>query len=331
MPMEKAKVVYTDNIYADNEIENQFFPTDRFEFSICPKHDKESLVRCCKDADAVLVSYAEMTAEVIEALEKCKVIVRGGMGVNNVDIPTATKKGIMVANVQKYCIDEVSDHAMAFILALVRKISFLSKLASDGVWNGALARPIPRIRGLVLSLYGLGQIAGRLAEKAKAFGMDVVAFDPYVSDSRFTELGVKRITDEQELFKIADVLSVHVPLMESTRRIITKEKLSLLKESAYFINVARGGLVDEQGLIEVLRDKRIAGAGLDVLEDEYPSAANPLLQMDSVLVSPHVAYYSEGSDRELRTIACTEILQALEGKRPEYLLNNIETKDDKEL
>lgn len=319
--MKKAKVVYTDNIYADNEIENQFFPADRFEFSICSKHDKESLIRCCKDADAVLVSYAEMTAEVIGTLEKCKVIVRGGMGVNNVDIPAATKKGIMVANVQKYCIDEVSDHAMAFILALVRKISYLSKLASNGVWNGALARPIPRIKGLTLSLYGLGQIAGRLAQKAQAFGMEVIAYDPFVSDSRFKDLGVKRIVDERELFVKADVLSVHVPLMDSTKRIITKEKLSLLKNSAFFINVARGGLVDEKGLIETLKSGGIAGAGLDVLEGEYPDASNPLLHMENVLITPHVAYYSEGSDVELRTIACTEIIQALEGKKPEFLLN----------
>lgn len=319
--MQRPKIVYTDNIYADNEIERRFFPADRYDFSICPEHDRESLIRCCKDADAILVSYAEMTADVIESLERCKVIVRGGMGVNNVDIPTATRKGIMVANVQKYCIDEVSDHAMAFILALVRKIHILSRATGNGQWNGALARPIPRVRGMVLSLYGLGAIAGRLALKAQAFGMEVIAYDPFVPDSRFEELGVKRITDERELFTRADVLSVHVPLMDSTRGIITRDKLSLLKRSAYFINVARGALVDESGLVEILRDGGIAGAGLDVLADEYPSASNPLLHMDNVLVSPHVAYYSEGSDHDLRTIACTEILQALEGKKPEFLLN----------
>ena len=322
--MGKFKVVYTDNIYKDNEIEFRRFAEAGYDFSVASSHDKETLKKECADADAVMLSFIEMDEELINSLQKCKVIVRCGMGFNNVDIPAATKRGIMVANVQKYCLDEVSDHAVALMLTLLRKTAYLSRLLREGIWDPAKARPIPRLKDLTLCLYGLGGISSRFASKSKAFGMHVAAYDPFLPEEYFEKMGVGRITDEDELFRRADVLSVHLPLNKSTAKIISAEKMALMKNDALFINVARGGLVDEEALIKALQEGKLGGAGLDVLADEFPSMDNPLFQMDNVIVSPHIAYYSEGSDVDLRNYAINQVIGALENGEPEFFLNKKE-------
>lgn len=322
--MGKFKVVYTDNIYKDNEIEYRRFAEAGYDFSVASSHDKETLKKECADADAVMLSFIEMDEELINSLQKCKVIVRCGMGFNNVDIPAATKRGIMVANVQKYCLDEVSDHAVALMLTLIRKTAYLSRLLRDGIWDPAKARPIPRMNDLTLCLYGLGGISSRFATKAKAFGMHVAAYDPFLPAEYFEQMGVERIAEEDELFRRADVLSVHLPLNKSTAKIINGEKLALMKPTAIFLNLARGGLVDEEALIKALQDGKLGGAGLDVLADEFPSMDNPLFRMDNVIVSPHIAYYSEGSDVDLRNFAINQVIGALEDGAPEFFLNKKE-------
>lgn len=181
--MEKIKVVYTDNIYKDTQIEECRFGKAGYTFQIAPAHDEDALVEACRDADAVMVSFAEMTGRIIEAMERCRVIVRCGMGFNNVDIPAATRKGIMVANVQKYCLDEVSDHVLALTLTLLRRTAYMSRLLREGIWAPAKARPIPRIRGLTFGLYGLGGISSLVAGKAKPFGFRVVSYDPFLPDA----------------------------------------------------------------------------------------------------------------------------------------------------
>ena len=322
--MGKFKVVYTDNIYKDNEIEYRRFAEAGYDFSVASSHDKETLKKECADADAVMLSFIEMDEELINSLQKCKVIVRCGMGFNNVDIPAATKRGIMVANVQKYCLDEVSDHAVALMLTLIRKTAYLSRLLREGIWDPAKARPIPRLKDLTLCLYGLGGISSRFATKAKAFGMHVAAYDPFLPAEYFEQMDVERITEEDELFRRADVLSVHLPLNKSTAKIINAEKLALMKPTALFLNLARGGLVDEEALIKALQEGKLGGAGLDVLADEFPSMDNPLFQMDNVIVSPHIAYYSEGSDVDLRNYAINQVIGALENGAPEFFLNKKE-------
>ena len=319
--MGKFKVVYTDNIYKDNEIEYRRFGEAGYDFSVAPAKDKETLKKVCRDADAVMLSFIEMDRELIDSLENCKVIVRCGMGVNNVDIPAATERGIMVANVDKYCLDEVSDHAMALMLTLLRKTAYLSGLLRKGIWDPAKARPIPRLSELTLCLYGLGGISSRFADKAKALKMHICAYDPFLPAEYFEQMGVERIEDEAELFRRADVLSVHLPLNKATAKIISREKMALMKPDAIFINVARGGLVDEEALIEQLQAGKLGGAGLDVLADEYPSMDNPLFQMDNVIVSPHIAYYSEGSDVDLRNGAVDQVIGALEKGEPKFFVN----------
>lgn len=319
--MGKFKIVMTDNIFKDTAIEEQRFADAGYEFVLLDNHDEATMVEGCKDADGVLVVFADCNANVINAMEKCKIICRCGMGVNNIDIPAATAKGIMVANVDKYCLDEVSDHAVALMLDLLRKTTYMSNMIRKGTWNGALARPIPRIRGLTLGLYGLGAISSVFANKAKAFGMKIAAYDPFLPAEYFEKMGVERVEKEEDIFRIADVFSVHLPLNKATAGIISYEKMKLMKPSAIFINVARGGLVDEAGLIKALQEGTIGGAGLDVLVDEYPSLDNPLFQMDNVIVSPHIAYYSEGSDVDLRNGAANQLIGALENGEPQFFVN----------
>lgn len=318
------KVVYTDNIYKDTAIEEQRFQEAGYDFSVAPSHDKETLIEVCRDADAVMLSFIEMDADIINAMEKCKVIVRCGMGFNNVDIPAATKKGIMVANVQKYCLDEVSDHVMALALTLLRRTAYMSNLLKMGEWAPAKARPMYRLRGSTFALYGLGGISSLVAKKAKAFGFNVVSYDPFLPDSYFEEMGVKRIAEEKELFACADVLSIHLPLNEKTAKMVNMEKFKWMKPTAIFINTARGGLVDEADMIQALQDGVIGGAGIDVFADEYPDMSNPLFQMDNVIASPHVAYYSEASDVDLRNFAINQVIGALEKGEPEFILNKKE-------
>lgn len=322
--MGKYKVVFTDSIFKDSDIELSRFGAAGYDFHIAKDHDEATLIEECRDADAVMITFAEMTANIINAMEKCKVIVRCGMGFNNIDIPAATKKGIMVANVQKYCLEEVSDHAIALMLTLVRKTAYMSKLLQKGIWDPVKAHPIPRLEELTFGLYGLGGISSRVAAKAKAFGMEVVAYDPFLPEEYFEKMGVRRIEEEENLFRCADVLSVHLPLNASTEKIISYDKMKLMKPTSIFINTARGGLVDEAGLIRALQEGTIGGAGLDVLADEFPDMSNPLFQMDNVVVTPHIAYYSEGSDVDLRNYACNQVIQALEQGEPEFILNKKE-------
>jgi len=315
------KIISTDHLYPDTSIEEEAFNTAGFKWEIARSKDIKTLIEECQDADGVMVTFADMPAEVINSMEKCKIIVRTGIGVNNIDIAAATEKKIMVANVLDYCTDEVSDHAMALALTLLRKTYFMNKRIKQGIWDMNEARPIPRLRGLTLALFGFGSIARKLAEKAKPFGFKVVAYDPFIPSEIFTQCNVKRIDDLDELFSCADVLSTHIPLLKENQGIINYDKLKMMKKSAIFINTARGLLVNEKDLYQALDEGLIAGAGLDVLSSEYPDLKHPLVQMDNVVITPHMAFYSDGSDIELRQKSCQQVIMALKEGQPEYFVN----------
>lgn len=316
------KVVYTDNVFGNSLIEEERYKEAGYEYVEASAYDEETLKKECRDADAVVCCYAQITEGVIQAMENCKVVVKAGMGVNNINIPAASAKGIMVANVQKYCLDEVADHAVALTMSLVRKTDFMDRRVRAGKWEGvAPARPIFRIKEMQFCLYGFGGIARYMAQKFKAIGFRMAAYDPFLPDEVFQQAGVERITEESELFRRADVLAVQLNLNEKTAGIISYEKLKLMKPTAIFINTARGGLVDEPGLIRALQEGTIGGAGLDVLADEHPDMSSPLFQMENVCITPHIAYYSTGSDVDLRHAACEQVIGALERGAPEFLLN----------
>lgn len=319
------KVVYTDNVFGDSCIEETRYKTAGIIYREASSPDEDALIRECADADAIVCCYAQMTSNIIQSLPaQCKVIVKAGMGVNNIDIPAATTRGIMVANVQKYCLDEVSDHAIALTLTLIRKTAYMDRLCRKGVWNPVRCRPIPRIRDMTFCLYGFGNIARAMARKCKAIGFQIAAYDPFLPDDVFAMEGVERIREEKELFVRADVLAVQLNLTRETEGIISYEKLRGIKSGAIFINTGRGGLVDEPGLVRALQDGIVGGAGLDVLMDEQPDMSNPLFQMENVCITPHIAYYSIGSDIDLRNGTCNQVIDALTCGMPEFILNRKE-------
>jgi D-3-phosphoglycerate dehydrogenase len=319
--MQKWKVVVTDWEYADLRYEEQVLNSERIELVPAQCRTEEEVIAACRDADALINQYAPITRKVIDSLEKCRVITRYGVGVNTVDVEAATEKGICVANVPDYCMDEVADHALALLLAWTRKVVVANHHVKSGVWDFKVTQPITRLRGKVLGLIGFGKIPQALAEKVKPLGLRVIAHDPFVPEALAQEKGVKLVTLD-ELCREADIVSVHAPLTKATEGMVGKEQFDAMKQSAIVINTSRGPVIDERALIEALRAGSIAGAALDVVEQEPISPDNPLLTMEQVILTPHVAWYSEEAAAEMRTKAAMGVVDVLlHGEYPKYLVN----------
>ncbi|MDI6600769.1 MAG: C-terminal binding protein [Thermoanaerobacteraceae bacterium] len=314
------KVVMVDTIFPDFSIEQEVLNEIDANFVFVGDKDEDAIINLAKDADALVTVYAEITRNIIEKLEKCRIIVRCGIGVNNIDIQAATEKGIYVANVPDYCWDEVSDHAMALVLTLERKILLFDKKVKSGDWSHDGATPIYGLRGQTFGLVGFGNIPKMVAKKAQAFGFNVVAYDPFVAQEAADQYNVKMVSLE-ELLKVSDVISIHAPLTDDTYHMVNKDTLSLMKPTAYLVNTARGPIVDTEALYEALKDHKIAGAALDVLEVEPPTKVNPLLTLDNVILTPHAAFYSEASSINLRRLAFTEVVRVLKGGYPKNFVN----------
>jgi D-3-phosphoglycerate dehydrogenase len=277
----------------------------------------EDILTVARDADAVLVTYAKLTGDLLRQLTRCRAIGRFGLGVDNIDLAAAAEMKITVTYVPDYCVREVSDHAMALLLALARKITLSNRLVQAGRWEVPAVVPMHRLSERVLGLIGFGNIPRALAPKAKAFGMRVVAHDPYVAADAFAAAGVAGMSLD-ELLAISDFISVHAPLMPATRGLINAAVLAKMKPTALLINTARGPLVDEQALIGALDAGRIAGAALDVLATEPPPANSPLLGRDNVILTPHTAFYSEEALNELLTKCASDVARVLSGEPPVY-------------
>jgi D-3-phosphoglycerate dehydrogenase len=281
---------------------------------------EEEIIALAQDADAVLNCYAKMTAPVIEKLNRCKIIARYGIGVDNVDLAAANKARILVTNVPDYCVDEVSDHALALMLALARKIVSADTAVKGGAWNVTAHAEIRRLRGLTLGLIGFGKIAKALASKAQALGMNLLVYDPYLDPANISRHGAETANLERLLAE-ADAISIHVPLSPETRNLIGQRELAHMKPSAFLINTSRGGIVDEQALAIALKEGRLGGAALDVLSSEPPSPDHPLRQAPNMILTPHLAFYSRESVIELQTKAAEEVARALKGEPPRSPVN----------
>ena len=313
-------VVVTDFNYPDLSVEEEELA--RWDAQIVPAQctTPEEVLKAGKDADALIAQYAPITRYVIERLSRCQALGRYGIGVDNIDVAAATARGIAVINVPSYCEEEVAEHALALLLAWVRKVPRYNEKIRQGMWDWKIGRPIHRLQGKTLGLLGFGKIARLVARKARAFGLKVIAYDPYLGDEVFAHEGVEKV-EFDELLARSDFLSIHVPLIESTRHLIDGEALAKMKPTACLINTSRGGVVDEQALIRALQAGCIAGACLDVTDPEPPDPHNPLLKMEQVLLSPHAAWYSEESQIELRRKIARDIGRALNGILPEGLVN----------
>ncbi|HEX5230195.1 MAG TPA: C-terminal binding protein [Bryobacteraceae bacterium] len=272
----------------------------------------EAILDVARDADAVLTTYAKVTADMIAHMPRCRVISRFGVGVDNVDIPAATQAGMVVTRVPDYCVDEVSDHAMALLLALVRKVPSSNARTHAGKWEMKAVVPIHRLRGTVLGLVAFGQIPQLMAPKAQAFGIRVVTHDPYAAKDTAQRAGVEQISFD-ELLKVSDYISIHTPLLPATRHLFNADVFGRMKPSAYLINTARGPIIDEAALAAALDRRQLAGAALDVMEQEPPTSS-PLVGRDDVILTPHTGYYSEESLADLQTKAAEEVVRVLSGQ-----------------
>jgi D-3-phosphoglycerate dehydrogenase len=276
-----------------------------------------------KDADAIMVGGRTLSADIINQLEQCKVIANGGVGVDRVDLDAATAKGIVVTNVPDVFIDEVANHAMMLLLCLTKKTVPLDRAVRDGRWGDArrYMTPMPKLTGEVLGLVAFGNIPRKVAARARAFDMHVIAWDPFVTDDVFDKHGVERVTDLPDVFRRADFVSSHLPLNKDTRGLLNYALFSRMKPTAYFINTGRGPTHVEADLIRALTEKKIAGAGLDVMEVEPTQADNALHQMENVVLTPHSASVSDVSDVERRRRVGQEIAAVLQGRMPHSVVN----------
>ncbi len=312
------------------------FPTDGFESVLAktglrlvpaPLVTEKDVIENAADADAILATAIDpLNARVIPSLKKCKIISRIGIGYNNVDVPEATRQGIAVAVVLDASVHEVSDHAMAFLLSFARNLWPLNRGIHQGVWRAGSGE-ITQLRGRMmrlntqtLGIVGVGRIGRLTAEKAKAFGLRVLAYDPYLSADELRERGAEKV-DFDTLLSESDFISIHAPLTAETEKMFGLKELRKMKPTAFLINTARGGLIDEAALFQALTEKSLAGAGLDVNEPEPPSPDNPLFSLDRVLFSGHSAFFSESSMWELQVRSAEAVVLALQGKWPPFLVN----------
>lgn len=277
---------------------------------------EDELIEKTHDADGLLEQYAPITGRVIEALEKCKVIVRYGTGMDPINVAAAKASGIVVCNVRDYQIGEVADHTMAFLLALARHIVIYNDSVRDGLWDATrVAERMERVEGQTLGLVGLGQTAQAVTMRARGFGLKVIAHSPRAPDAVFSSLGIERV-QLGELLRVSDFVSVHTPLRQQTFHLIGESELVQMKPSAYLINTARGAVVDNEALARALAAGRIAGAGLDVTEDEPLPADSPLRRVPNLILTPHGGFYSRTSINILRREAAAEVARVLRGEPP---------------
>lgn len=319
--LDKLKVVITDYWYETLEMERKVFSEyNNLELHPYQCKDENKLVDIVKDADAVIVQFAPISRRVIQAMEHCKIIVRYAIGVDNIDLEAATEKGIFVANVPDYGVDEVSNHAIALLFALAKKIVPLTLSVKKGKWDYTVTKPLYRMQGKTLGLIGLGRIPSLVAKKMSNFGLNIISYDPYVDQTVADDLYVKLLSLD-ELLSASDYVSIHCPLNAGTRHMISTAQFSKMKPTAILINTARGAVIDEKALIEALESKRIAAAGLDVLESEPVDPNNPLLFMENVIVTPHNAWYSEEATMTLQRMVAEEVARVLSGNLPRNLVN----------
>ena len=290
---------------------------------IVPVHssDDEEFRSAVREASAIIVIARKITAEMIDGLSRCEIILTLSVGYDCVDLPAATQKRIPVSNVPVYCTDDVANHAMTLLTAVARKIPMLISETREARWDYNIAKPVYTFRGKTLGIVGLGKIGRALIRKAKGFGMEVEAYDPYVDDDIFSLLEVKRSYELGDLLKRADYISIHAPLTAETDRLIDGSAFELMKKSAVLVNTARGEIVDEKALYQALQDRRIAGAGIDVLNTEPPQKGNKLLELENLVVTPHIAWYSEESLARVKVQGMDEVVGVLNGRRPRYIVN----------
>jgi len=284
---------------------------------------EEEFINEAKDADAVIARGRRISREIIEGLENCKVISLGSVGADTVDVAAATDRGIPVTNVPDTFIEEVADHTIMMLLASFRRLNILDQMVRENRWSEG--RPFisefPRLWGQTIGFISFGHVAKAVSIRAKAFGLHMIAYDPYIEELGMTEYGVEPVSTLEEMLNRSDFVSMHAPSTQEVHHLMSEAEFQQMKPTALFINNGRGPTVDEKALIKALEQGWIAGAGLDVLEQEPPEPENPLLHMENVILTPHIASASKRMAPETRRRVGQEISLVLTGRWPKSCVN----------
>lgn len=312
-------ILITDAHHDNFQVEEKILEQIGAQIHIGHCKSEDELLKFDPHMDALLVSYVYLGEKAINHFTNCKVIVKYAVGVDNIDLPKATKRNIMVANVPDYCTEEVSTHAMALLLSLTRKLITFDQSVKEGYWNPLIADPIYRMEDKTLGIIGFGKNGQRLAQKMLPFHMHMIASDPGVDSETMAKNGVKKV-NLNSLLRQAHYISLHCPLTQSTYHLINQKTIEMMRPGVFLVNTSRGGVIDQDALYTALKRGQITGVALDVLENEPPLSSD-ILKMDNIIYTPHVAWHSEESEITLRKKAANEVIRALQGKKPINLVN----------
>ncbi len=324
----KKKIIFkiTDYIERDLNWEEQECKKLGIDFYYYQMRDASpsDLIKNFKDADIVLTNMANFTAEVLDGLENVKVLLRHGIGYDNVDVEAATRNGIIFANEATASSEDVAEHAIMLMLETFRKRKLQDKVLERWIykrkWSSEDIYPLRRMKGKTLGIIGCGNIGSLVLKKMSGFEMKILVSDPYLSEERYKELGIEHVPFD-DVLRESDIITIHVPVTEETRGMFSLEKFRLMKRSAVIINTARGPIVKTDDLITGLKERIIGGAGIDVYETEPPKPDSEILAMDNVILSPHIAWYSEEGGWDIRYMIMDDVKSFLDGKPPRFVVN----------
>ncbi len=321
-----TRIVYAFDDFQDLKLERKVFDGQDVEFLFSHGLESAESRAVLQNADVLVVTLQRVSADTINAMPHCFLISRLGVGIDTIDVAAATAHNMWVTNVPDYGVDEVATHAISLALAMLRGLPTLINNTRAGLWSSQGIQPVQRLTELTLGVMGYGRIGRTTGAKGAGLGMHVIAYDPFLTDEQIRAAGAEPATMD-DLFAKSDVISLHLPLDAKTRHIINARTLGLMKPSAYLVNTARGGLVDEAALLEAVNANKIGGAALDVLSTEPPNPDDQtlaaLIKHDKVIVTPHMAWYSEQARVDMRTRGAEDIVRVLKGERPRTPVNDI--------
>jgi D-3-phosphoglycerate dehydrogenase / 2-oxoglutarate reductase len=314
------RVLITDYAWPTLDIERAILDEVGADIVVASTGTADEIIDLAPEVDAILTCWQQVPAAALDVATRCRIVSRYGIGLDNIPVAHATELGIVVTNVPDFCLDEVAEHTLALLLACGRRIVPNAEATRRGAWNQTLAAGMPRLRGQTLGLVGYGNIAQAVAERARALGLQVIAYTPRLAQDALASWG-RATNDLAELLAAADYVSLHLPLTEATCGLFDAAALAQMKPTAYLINTSRGAIIDEDALLAALESRQIAGVALDVMSSEPPPPDHPLLHHARVIATPHIAFYSEAAIVDLATKAAHHVAQALRGEVPSRVVN----------